>query len=200
VAGSCVQILQNKLEETVNNHANAKELMREGSINMESRAGDSLIAPVENQRAAVHLDADHPGFRDQAYRARRDQIAAIAVGYEPGTPVPDAPYTKEENEVWQVICEALEPQHARYACAEYLECVKRLDLPRQLFRRCAKSLRASKRSAGSGWSLSQVSSSRASFWNRWQTECFFPRNTYDIIRRLTTRRSRTWCMKQSAML
>lgn len=108
-----------------------KELLREGSINTESTAGDPSSASVKNQRAAVQLDADHPGFRDQAYRARRDQIAAIAVGYEPGTPVPDAPYTKEENEVWQVICEVLEPQHARYACAEYLECVKRLDLPRQ---------------------------------------------------------------------
>ncbi len=92
---------------------------------------DFAIVSEKAQRPIVQLDVDHPGFRDKEYRARRDAIAQIAVGYEPGTPVPDAPYTKEEHEVWRVVCEALESQHERYACAEYLECVKRLDLPRR---------------------------------------------------------------------
>jgi|ERR1044071_1928542 phenylalanine-4-hydroxylase len=77
----------------------------------------------------VQLDPDHPGFRDPEYRARRNHIAQIALTYQPGTPIPDAPYTAEEHEVWRTICQALEPAHQAHACAEYLECVRRLDLP-----------------------------------------------------------------------
>ncbi len=74
---------------------------------------------------------DHPGFRDEGYRARRNQIARIAMEYQPGMPVPDAPYTIQEHQVWRAIREALEPAHQKHACAEYLECVRRLDLPRE---------------------------------------------------------------------
>jgi len=88
-------------------------------------------ASTKGQRTIVEIDPDHPGFRDAAYRRRRNEIAAIALAYEPGTPVPDAPYTKEEHEVWRVICETLEPLHEQHACAEYLECVRQLDLPRE---------------------------------------------------------------------
>jgi phenylalanine-4-hydroxylase len=78
----------------------------------------------------VQLDPDHPGFRDQEYRARRNRIAQIAMEYKPGSPIPDAPYTDEEHQLWRVIRDALEPQHQRHACAEYLECIRRLELPR----------------------------------------------------------------------
>ena len=78
----------------------------------------------------VRLDRDHPGFRDPDYRARRNRIAKMALEYASGSTVPDAPYTAEEHGVWHVICEALEAAHREHACAEYLECVRRLDLPR----------------------------------------------------------------------
>jgi phenylalanine-4-hydroxylase len=78
----------------------------------------------------VRLDPDHPGFRDEEYRARRNRIARIALEYEPGAPVPDAPYTLEEHGGWRAVWEALEPAHERHACAEYLSCVRRLELPR----------------------------------------------------------------------
>ena len=45
----------------------------------------------------VPLDADHPGFRDPEYRARRDAIARIAIEYESGQPIPGAPYTEAEQ-------------------------------------------------------------------------------------------------------
>lgn len=75
----------------------------------------------------VNLDPDHPGFRDREYRARRNAIAAIATNYRPGDPIPRAPYTERENEVWKTIWTALEPAHRAHACAEYLDCLERLD-------------------------------------------------------------------------
>jgi len=81
---------------------------------------------VEDRNALVQLDPDHPGFRDAEYRARRNQIAEIALSYVPGNAIPPAPYTDEEHGVWQTIWQALEPAQQRHACAEYLECVRRL--------------------------------------------------------------------------
>lgn len=78
----------------------------------------------------VQLDPDHPGFRDEEYRARRNRIARIALEYKPGSPIPDAPYTAEEHRLWRVIRDALDQAHQQYACAEYLECAKRLELSR----------------------------------------------------------------------
>src|SRR5688500_11316926 len=75
----------------------------------------------------VQLDPDHPGFRDSAYRARRNAIAEIATNYRPGDPIPDAPYTELEHGVWQTIWKALGPAHREHACAEYLTCLERLD-------------------------------------------------------------------------
>jgi phenylalanine-4-hydroxylase len=84
-----------------------------------------------NRNTIVQLDPDHPGFRDEEYRARRNSIARIALEYRRGAPIPDAPYTTEEHQVWRAIREALEPAQRSYACAEYLECAQRLDLPRE---------------------------------------------------------------------
>jgi len=99
-------------------------------ILLEPAAHDAALspAPVEGGRASVKLDPDHPGFRDRAYRARRGEIAEIALRYRPGAPIPDAPYTEEEHQLWGIVRDALRPQHQSHACAEYLECVRRLDL------------------------------------------------------------------------
>ena len=86
------------------------------------------LSSPEGRRTLVKLDPDHPGFRDPAYRARRNAIAQIALDYEPGSPIPDAPYTEEEHELWGIVRSALGPQHQSHACAEYLACVERLYL------------------------------------------------------------------------
>ena len=80
-----------------------------------------------DRNSLVQLDPDHPGFRDHEYRARRNAIAQIAMSYTPGSPIPTAPYTALEHDVWKKIWEALGPAHRAYACAEYLACLERLD-------------------------------------------------------------------------
>ena len=75
----------------------------------------------------VNLDPDHPGFRDAEYRARRNAIAQIATDYRSGQPIPHAPYTEREHRVWQTIWKALGPAHRAHACAEYLDCLDKLN-------------------------------------------------------------------------
>ena len=79
-----------------------------------------------DRNAIVQLDPDHPGFRDREYRKRRNQIAQLAVNFQPGDQIPDAPYTAEEHQVWRTIWTALEPAHQQHACAEYLASLRRL--------------------------------------------------------------------------
>src|SRR5262245_58050542 len=74
----------------------------------------------------VQLDPDHPGFRDAEYRARRNQIAQLAMNYQPGDQIPDAPYSDDEHRVWQTIWRALGPAHQQHACAEYLDAIEQL--------------------------------------------------------------------------
>jgi len=85
---------------------------------------DEVIA---DRNAIVQLDPDHPGFRDPEYRRRRNQIAQIAMNYHPGDPIPDAPYTDLEHQVWSVIWRALRPAHQQHACAEYLKAIEQLN-------------------------------------------------------------------------
>ncbi len=78
----------------------------------------------------VHLDRDHPGFRDKEYRARRDAIARLALEHQTGKPVQDVPYTRKEHRVWRRVWKKLTPLHWRLGCREYLEALDRIDLCR----------------------------------------------------------------------
>jgi len=80
----------------------------------------------------VTLDPDHPGFRDAAYRARRNHIAKLAFDYREGDPVPQVDYTDAEQDTWRAVWQSLGPLHERYACAAYRECseIVRLDRTR----------------------------------------------------------------------
>jgi phenylalanine-4-hydroxylase len=82
---------------------------------------------ASDRNTIVKLDPDHPGFRDHEYRARRNAIAQIAMSYQPGSPIPAAPYTELEHDVWQAIWKALGPAHREHACREYVDCLERLD-------------------------------------------------------------------------
>ena len=97
-----------------------------------------------------------PGFRDQEYRARRNAIAAMAIDHQSGTPIPDAPYTREEHLLWRIIRDALDSAHRQYACAEYLDCVQKLELPRIASHNFAKSPRRFRHSVDFVWNPSLV--------------------------------------------
>jgi phenylalanine-4-hydroxylase len=92
-----------------------------------------LYAPVTRSAEGdveVHLADDHPGATDEVYRARRNTIAALALAWHPGEPIPHAVYTEEEHEVWRVACAHLDELHESLACAEYLEGKTLLGLPK----------------------------------------------------------------------
>jgi phenylalanine-4-hydroxylase len=77
----------------------------------------------------VQLDADHPGFRDAEYRARRDLIASVAHAYRRGDVVPRVDYTPAEHKLWRRIDADLAIRHKVWACREILQARERLALP-----------------------------------------------------------------------
>jgi phenylalanine-4-hydroxylase len=91
-----------------------------------------LYSPVtqsDDGKVEVHLGKDHPGFNDPAYRKRRNEIAAAAMVWEPGHPVPRVAYNELENAIWRTVSTELHTRHERYAVREYLEAKERLGLP-----------------------------------------------------------------------
>lgn len=92
-------------------------------VDMRMVSVETDTEPLPDRNSIVQLDPDHPGFRDGEYRARRNEIAQLAMNYSPGDSIPDAPYTEEEHGVWQTIWQALGPAHRAHACAEYLKCL-----------------------------------------------------------------------------
>ncbi len=91
-----------------------------------------LYSPVtanEDGTATVELAKDHPGASDPAYRERRNEIAAAALAWQPGTPLPRIAYTEAEHEVWRIVSRELAPKHQRYACRDFCEGAAALALP-----------------------------------------------------------------------
>jgi phenylalanine-4-hydroxylase len=91
-----------------------------------------LYSPVtagEDGKVTVHLADDHPGAADPDYQARRNEIAALALAWQPGEPAPDVRYSDEEQEVWRTVCREIAPKHEQLAIREFIEAKEALDLP-----------------------------------------------------------------------
>ncbi|MEE2829940.1 MAG: phenylalanine 4-monooxygenase [Myxococcota bacterium] len=84
--------------------------------------------PAGQLRSLVHLNPDHPGFHDRAYRQRRDEIARIALDYEASTAVARIHYTPREHSVWHQVQHCLAPLHQRSVCSPLLEAARHLPL------------------------------------------------------------------------
>jgi phenylalanine-4-hydroxylase len=91
-----------------------------------------LYSPVttgDDGEVTVHLGEDHPGVNDPDYRERRNAIAAAALAWREGAPVPRIDYSEAEQEVWRTVCRELAPKHERYACRAFREALVSLGLP-----------------------------------------------------------------------
>ena len=89
----------------------------------------SPVTAAEDGTVTVHLADDHPGKSDPAYQARRNQIAAAALEWRRGEPLPRIAYNDAEQEVWRTVQRELAPKHAGYACRSFLEAKAALALP-----------------------------------------------------------------------
>ena len=105
--------------------------MMELPIDSDVTTANSTIVVRDDRTAVVELHPDHPGFSDSAYRQRRNVIAQMALDYESGQPLPDAPYTPEEHDVWYKVWQELGPMHEAHACREYREAVSRMDFDKR---------------------------------------------------------------------
>ncbi|KAG1652038.1 hypothetical protein FOA52_001804 [Chlamydomonas sp. UWO 241] len=81
------------------------------------------VNDVDNGRILgfdADLSADHPGFHDGAYKARRTMLSQMANAHVIGAPIAAVDYTAAERAVWATVLRQLRPLLARHACAEYL--------------------------------------------------------------------------------
>lgn len=92
-----------------------------------------LYAPVSEgpDGVQVHLAEDHPGAHDPDYRRRRNEIAAGALAWRPGQPLPHVDYTEAEHLIWATVSGELHSKHEKYAIRAFRDGKDALALPEE---------------------------------------------------------------------
>jgi len=81
---------------------------------------DYCVEEVIGSGTGGLLAPDHPGFHDEHYKKRREEIASIANSFREGDGrLPHIEYTAEEVATWKAVYERLEVCHAKWACNEF---------------------------------------------------------------------------------
>lgn len=73
------------------------------------------------------ISDDHPGFSDEVYRRRRDDITENARTHRQGQPIPTVDYTEEEHATWSLVYERLEGLQKTYACDDFLKAMEKFN-------------------------------------------------------------------------
>ena len=74
------------------------------------------------------LHLDHPGASDNAYRERRDHIAALSKKFRETGVITDVDYTEDEQGIWRHVAARLEEVHQKYASPFYLKAKRDLGI------------------------------------------------------------------------
>eukprot|EP00922_Rhytidocystis_sp_ex-Travisia-forbesii_P019860 GHVS01029329.1.p1 GENE.GHVS01029329.1~~GHVS01029329.1.p1 ORF type:complete len:508 (+),score=37.64 GHVS01029329.1:83-1525(+) len=77
--------------------------------------------------AGTELTSDHPGFHDEGYRSRREDIVSLASQYKSGDSIPTVQYTEEELGCWECVYEKLRCGCSHQVCDEYNEAILTLE-------------------------------------------------------------------------
>lgn len=77
--------------------------------------------------AGTDLHADHPGFSDPDYRARRAHVDVLARRHRHGDAFPVVKYSPRETATWKEIYDRLAVLHRRHACSEYLQAIQDME-------------------------------------------------------------------------
>ena len=75
---------------------------------------------------AQELQADHPGFTDKEYVARRKELAGIAMRYKWNEKIPYIEYRPEETRTWGVVYRELANMR-EHACREYRDIIESME-------------------------------------------------------------------------
>lgn len=77
--------------------------------------------------AGAALSADHPGFHDEEYRARRALVDGLARRHRHGGAFPRVCYSEAEHGVWRDVHAHLAPLVCSHACVEYRRALAALE-------------------------------------------------------------------------